>query len=290
MGESLHCYTWSGRGKILEHWGKAEPKWHCGVMVKAVNLCWPLYLTSILDVYKVFEHLHMLRLDVWVHPYTVIPEQVGAKFWKTGVRWSSGAQMMLWCHDWGCKPLLTASHIHIGCIYNDWAPSYAVDRHMGAPLHCYTCAGGGQILKSWGKVEPKWCCGVMIEAVNLCCLHPTSILDLYKVFEHHHMLWIGIWVNLYTVIPDKMGANCLGNWGKAEPKWRCGVRVEAVNHHWLHPTSILDVYKMIEHLHILRLGIWVYPYTVIPLQVGAKFWKTGVRWSRNDVVVSWLRL
>ncbi len=25
---------------------------------------------------------------------------------------------------------------------------------MGAPLHCYTCAGGGQILENWGKVEP----------------------------------------------------------------------------------------------------------------------------------------
>jgi hypothetical protein len=38
------------------------------------------------------------------------------------------------------------------------------------------------------------------------------------------------------------------------------------------------------------LGIWVHPYTVIPVLVGAKFWKIGVRWSQNDVVVSWLRL
>ncbi len=28
----------------------------------------------------------------------------------------------------------------------------------------------------------------------------------------------------------------------------------------------------------------------IHVQVGAKFWKIGVRWSQNDVVVSWLRL
>ena len=34
----------------------------------------------------------------------------------------------------------------------------------------------------------------------------------------------------------------------------------------------------------------MHPYTVIHVQVGAKFWKIGVRWSPNDVVVSWLRL
>jgi hypothetical protein len=34
------------------------------------------------------------------------------------------------------------------------APSYAVDGDMSAPLHRYTCAGGGQILENWGKVKP----------------------------------------------------------------------------------------------------------------------------------------
>jgi hypothetical protein len=30
-----------------------------------------------------------------VHPYTVIPVQMGAKFWKIGVRWSPN---VLWWH------------------------------------------------------------------------------------------------------------------------------------------------------------------------------------------------
>jgi hypothetical protein len=30
----------------------------------------------------------------------------------------------------------------------------------------------------------------MVEAVNHCWLHPTSILDVYKVFEHLHMLYV----------------------------------------------------------------------------------------------------
>jgi hypothetical protein len=39
-----------------------------------------LYLRSILNVYEVFESLHMLWMGIWVHPYTVTPVQVGAKF------------------------------------------------------------------------------------------------------------------------------------------------------------------------------------------------------------------
>ncbi len=37
-----------------------------------------------------------------------------------------------------------------------------------------------------GKVKPKGCCVVMVEGVNNHRLHPTSILDIYKVFEHLH--------------------------------------------------------------------------------------------------------
>jgi hypothetical protein len=39
-----------------------------------------------LDVYKVFKHLHMLWMGIWVHPFTVIPGQVGFKCWKIVVR------------------------------------------------------------------------------------------------------------------------------------------------------------------------------------------------------------
>ncbi len=70
----------------------------------------------------------------------------------------------------------------------------------------------------------------------------------------------------------------------------CDVMVEAVNYHWLHPASILDLYKVFENLHMLRMGIRMHPYTVIPVQVMAKFWETGVQWIPYDIVVSWLRL
>ena len=41
--------------------------------------------------------------------------------------------------------------------------------HMGAPSHCYTCAGGDEFLENWGG----W--GVMDEAARGFRLHPTSI-------------------------------------------------------------------------------------------------------------------
>jgi len=46
------------------------------------------------------------------------------------------------------------------------------------------------------------------------------------------------------------------------------------------------VYKVIEHLNMLWMGIWGHPYPVIPVQVLAKFWKIGERLSQHDVVVS----
>ena len=43
-----------------------------------------------------------------------------------------------------------ASHIHIMYIHSVLAPLYDVDGHMGAPLHCSTCAGGGGFLEVIG--------------------------------------------------------------------------------------------------------------------------------------------
>jgi hypothetical protein len=57
--------------------------------------------------------------------------------------------------------------------------------------------------------------------------------------------------------------------------------VEAVSHSCLYPASILDVYKVFKHLHMLWMGICVHPYAVIPVLVGAKFSKNGVRQSQN---------
>ncbi len=67
--------------------------------------------------------------------------------------------------------------------------------------------------------------------------------------------------------------------------------VEAGGHLKLLPTSILDIYNVFEHIYMLSMGIQYQPYTVIPtLLFGSDFGVLGQLWSKNDVIMSWLRL
>jgi len=114
-------------GKLGVGWARMTSRYH----VLRYKHQPTLHLTSVLDVYEVFECLNMLLTSMWVHPYTDMPVQVRAKI--------------------GLIEGYSASHhIHIGCIQCIWAPSYAaaVDAHIGAPLQGYnTVEVGGQILK-----------------------------------------------------------------------------------------------------------------------------------------------
>jgi hypothetical protein len=66
--------------------------------------------------------------------------------------------------------------------------------------------------------------------------------------------------------------------------------VEADSNLKLLHKSILDIYKVIEHIDMLSMGIQYQPYTVIPTQLGSDFGVLGHLWSQNDVIMSWLRL
>ena len=45
--------------------------------------------------------------------------------------------------------------------------------------------------------------------------------------------------------------------------------VEADSHLKLLPTSILDIYKVFEHIDMLSIGIQSQPYTVLPTIIGS---------------------
>jgi hypothetical protein len=67
--------------------------------------------------------------------------------------------------------------------------------------------------------------------------------------------------------------------------------VDAEGHLKLLPASILDTYKVIEHIDMLSIvGIQYQPYTVIPTLLGSDFGVLGHLWSQNDVNMSCLRL
>jgi hypothetical protein len=66
--------------------------------------------------------------------------------------------------------------------------------------------------------------------------------------------------------------------------------VDAENHLKLLPASILDTYKVFEHIDMLSMGIQYQPYTVIPTLLGSDFGALGHLWSQNDGIMSWLML
>ncbi len=110
------------------------------------------------------------------------------------------------CHGWGWQPPQSASHIHIRHVQSVYAHWYAVHMHKISALHSYTHPTS--LHRFWGSgslVESKWCDCVMVEADSHFKLLPTSILDIYKVFEHIDMLSMGIQYQPYTVIPTLLG-------------------------------------------------------------------------------------
>jgi hypothetical protein len=55
--------------------------------------------------------------------------------------------------------------------------------------------------------------------------------------------------------------------------------VEADSHLKLLPTSILDIYKVFEHIDMLSMGMQYQPYTVIPTLLGSDFVAVGNLWN-----------
>jgi hypothetical protein len=89
--------------------------------------------------------------------------------------------MTLLCHCWGCRPPLTASHIHTGHIWSVLALFKDVCGHTHPPLLLYNNKPRSAFCWwFWVTVECKckWCCDLMVEAVDHNCLLITSILDI----------------------------------------------------------------------------------------------------------------
>ena len=179
-----------------------ESKWWHYVMSEAeADSHLNLFPPSILDIYKVFEHIDMLSIGIRQQPYTVIlPTLLGSDFGDLGHLWS---QMMSLRHVWGWQPPQTASRIHIWHIQSVWAHSYAVHRRRVAALHSYIHPTWLRLWESGSLVQPKWWHNVMSEAdPSHLKLLPASILDIYKVFDHIDidMRSIGIRKQPYSVI------------------------------------------------------------------------------------------
>ncbi len=71
------------------------------------------------------------HLGAPLHSYTGLLTQI----WV--ISGQCGYEMMSWWHGWVGGPLLIAFHIRVWYIETVWTPLYAVDRHVGAPLHSF---------------------------------------------------------------------------------------------------------------------------------------------------------
>jgi hypothetical protein len=96
----------------------------------------------------------------------------------------------------------------------------------------------------------------MVKAHSHLKLLSTSISDIYKVLEHINMLFIGIQHQPYTVISTLLGSDfcIMGHMWSQNDVIRY-VMVEADGHLKLLPASILDIYKVFEHIDMLFIGM-----------------------------------
>ncbi len=77
----------------------------------------------------------MLWIGICVHPYTVIPVQVGGGYWGF---WISGVDLSLcdtlYCHCWGSNPSWSTICFHMICVENDLASWYMLCMEYAATL------------------------------------------------------------------------------------------------------------------------------------------------------------
>jgi hypothetical protein len=72
--------------------------------------------------------------------------------------------------------------------------------------------------------------------------------------------------------------------------------VEALDPHGMVPTSTSSIYKVIDNIHMLWMGIWIHHHAVTTAlvdpepELGIQAIILGHRWALNDTIVQWLRL
>ena len=123
MGAPLTLIPFAGGGQISENWGWLSLS---DIVVSKLRLqtpfdCIPHSYWMSAKWFCTFICWGCGHMGAPLHLFLLQEE---AKFLKIGDDW---AWVTLWCNGWGCKPPLTASHIHIGCPQSVLALSYAED-------------------------------------------------------------------------------------------------------------------------------------------------------------------
>ncbi len=100
------------------------------------------------------------------------------------------------------------------------------------------------------------------------------------------MLWISLWMWPYNDTPADGGPRF----------WETEVRLSGYDAmmSWLRLISPADciplshyIYEVFEHLKMLWISSWMWPYNDTPADGGPRFWEIGVRLSEYDAMMSW---
>jgi hypothetical protein len=203
-------------------------------VVKMISLChcwgWQSHQTA--------SHIHTTHMQ--------------SGFWLT-----CWVKMMSLRHGWDWQPHQTVSCVHIRQMQSVWEHWYAVHGHMAVVSNSYTHLSW---VRFWGfcsLVESKWCHCVMVEADSQLKLLPVSTLATYNVFLSSLICCPWAYVSSLKQLYPHYLVQILVFW------LTCGVKMMSLCHGWgwqPHQTasciSILDIYKVFEHIDRLSMGIW----------------------------------
>ena len=164
--------------------------------------------------------------------------------------------------------------------------------HIGAPW-C-SCHYSSQVGPRFGKraslVEWEWCHSVW-------GWYPPLITS-YIYIRHIQSAWaIAMLSQGHMCAPLHQSTDQvvprIGNSGLlVEGKWCHNVMFEADIHLRSLQTSILDIPKVFETLICCLKGIWVHPdaHAITAAKLAPDLGILGHLWSKNDAIMSWLRL
>jgi hypothetical protein len=122
------------------------------------------------------------------------------------------------------------------------------------------------LCQGWGWQSPQTASHIHIRHIQsvwahwyAVYMHTISALHSYT----HPTSWLRLW----------------GSGSLMESKWCDYVMVDADSHLKLLPISILDLFRVFEHIDMLSTCIGYQPYTVIPTLLGSDFGVRGHLWS-----------
>ena len=115
---------------------------------------------SMSDACKMFEHLPMQWIWIWMCTYNVTAalidqEPLLTKLWVE-IWVTPGQQMMVKCSDWGCRTNQNWSHINVRHMQGVWQHLYAVDVNMDVSLQHYDRSHWTSFGKSPRNLGNSW--------------------------------------------------------------------------------------------------------------------------------------